>query len=109
MIRIVHSKLVRDRIPEIIQAAGQEYAVEVMTEPEFQRALRNKLVEEAQEAAAADSESLIQELADLYEVLDTLMAAQHISRENVLREQEKRRIERGGFAEQLRLVWSGAN
>jgi hypothetical protein len=28
-----------------------------MTEPEFQQALRSKLVEEAQEAAAADSES----------------------------------------------------
>lgn len=65
-------------------------------------------MEEAQEAAA-DFESLIQELADLYEIIDNLMAAQQISRENVLLEQEQRRVERGGFTKQLRLVWSGAN
>jgi predicted house-cleaning noncanonical NTP pyrophosphatase (MazG superfamily) len=56
-VRTNYNKLVRDRIPEIIQVAGQEYSVEVMAETEFQQALRKKLVEEAQEAAVADSEN----------------------------------------------------
>jgi predicted house-cleaning noncanonical NTP pyrophosphatase (MazG superfamily) len=105
----VYNKLVRDRIPEIIQAAGQEFSVEIMVETEFKQALRKKLVEEAQEAAAADSENLVQELADLYEVIDALMVTQQISREAVLTEQERRRAERGGFTHRLKLIWSGAN
>lgn len=71
-----YNKLVRDRVPEIIQTAGQPYAVEVMSEEAYNLALREKLVEEAEEAAAATNpENLITELADLYEVMDTLMAA----------------------------------
>jgi predicted house-cleaning noncanonical NTP pyrophosphatase (MazG superfamily) len=66
--RKTYNKLVRDRIPEIIQAAGQEYATEVMSLEEYQQALREKLIEEAQEAA--DASDLISELADLYEVMD---------------------------------------
>ncbi len=104
------NKLVRDRIPEIIQASGQKCALEVMAEPEFQQALRNKLIEEAQEAAAAATpEALIQELADLYEVIDALMATQAIARDAVLMEQQRRHAERGGFTQRLKLLWSGAN
>lgn len=107
--RKVFNKLVRDRIPEIIHEAGQKYAVDVMTEPEFQQALRQKLVEEAQDAAEADSDNLIQELADLYEVIDTLMTVQQISHEALLEEQERRRMTRGSFTKRLRLIWSEAN
>lgn len=80
----VHNKLVRNHIPEIIQAARQECSVEVMAKVEFQQALRKKLVEEAQEAAVADSKNSVQELADLYDVIDALMATQQIEREAVL-------------------------
>jgi len=102
-----YNKLVRDRVPEIIQAAGQQYAVEVMSDQEYNLALRKKLVEEAQEAAATNPENLIGELADLYEVMDTLMAAHRIDPEAVLAEQERKRIERGGFSCRIRLLWSG--
>jgi predicted house-cleaning noncanonical NTP pyrophosphatase (MazG superfamily) len=107
--RTVHNKLVRDRIPEIIQAAGREYSIETMEKEEFHHALRAKLVEEAQEAAAATDADLVTELADLYEVIDTLMAASGIDRETVLKEQKCRRLERGGFSRRIRLLWSGAD
>ncbi|KAM3109113.1 pyrophosphohydrolase domain-containing protein [Phormidesmis sp. 146-33] len=100
----------RDRIPEIIQAAGRECAVEVMEEEEFHQALRAKLVEEAQEAAAAATKAdLVTELADLYEVIDTLMEVSGIDREAVLKEQKRRQLERGGFSRRIRLLWSGAD
>ncbi|MBD1850955.1 nucleoside triphosphate pyrophosphohydrolase [Cyanobacteria bacterium FACHB-502] len=105
----VYNKLVRDRIPEIIQAAGREYAIETMEEEEFHQALRAKLVEEAQEAAAATDTDLVTELADLYEVIDTLMAASGIDRKTILTEQKRRRLERGGFSRRIRLLWSGAD
>lgn len=108
-LKIPQNKLVRDHIPEIIQAAGRECAVEIMEQEEFHQALRAKLVEEAQEAAAATDGDLATELADLYEVIDTLMAASGIDRETVLKEQKRRRLERGGFSGRIRLLWSGAD
>ncbi|HYU76369.1 MAG TPA: nucleoside triphosphate pyrophosphohydrolase [Ktedonobacteraceae bacterium] len=46
-----YNKLVRDRIPEILTRAGYTYAITIMSEQEYQQALRDKLVEEAREAA----------------------------------------------------------
>jgi predicted house-cleaning noncanonical NTP pyrophosphatase (MazG superfamily) len=104
--RKTYNKLVRDRIPEIIQAAGQEYAAEVMSLEDYQQALREKLVEEAQEAA--DARDLIGELADLYEVMDALIKVYGIDPDAIAAEQRRKRDERGGFSQRIRLLWSGA-
>ncbi len=101
-----YNKLVRDRIPEIIHQAGRECEVEVMTEAAYHQALRDKLIEEAQEAAEATSQDLLKELADLYEVIDALCAAYQIERSSILAAQEKRRLERGGFDQRFRLLWT---
>ena len=101
-----YNKLVRDRIPEIIARDGREYEVVTMSEYEYREALRTKLVEEAQEAASADPGKLVIELADLCEILDAILAAYGLDREAVFVEQEKRRAERGGFVNRLRLVWA---
>jgi predicted house-cleaning noncanonical NTP pyrophosphatase (MazG superfamily) len=101
-----YNKLVRDRIPEIIARDDREYEVVTMSEPEYREALRKKLVEEAEEVAAADHEKLKTELADVYEIMDALMSAYGIDRETVLAEQERRRAERGGFAKRIQLLWT---
>jgi predicted house-cleaning noncanonical NTP pyrophosphatase (MazG superfamily) len=101
-----YDKLVRDRIPEIIRQDGRQCGVEVMPEDEYVQALKDKLVEEAKEAAAAGSDDLVKELADLYEVVDALMAACGIDRESVVAKQEERRQSRGGFDQRLRLLWT---
>ena len=54
-----YDKLVRDRIPEIIRQDGRQCGVEVMPEDEYVQALKDKLVEEAKEAAAAGPEDLV--------------------------------------------------
>ena len=102
--RTEYNKLVRDRIPEILEGAGYTYTFRVMNEQEYQQALRDKLLEEAYEAACADAQHLISELADLYEVIDTLMACNAIEATIVHAEQERRRSERGGFAQRIRLI-----
>jgi predicted house-cleaning noncanonical NTP pyrophosphatase (MazG superfamily) len=106
LMRKIHNKLIRDRIPEIIQAAGKRCALEVLSEEDYQQALRQKLIEEAEEAAIAMGDDLIQELADLYEVIDGLMATYHIDRAVVIKTQEARRSERGGFDQRLCLLWT---
>ncbi len=102
--RTEYNKLVRDRIPEILAHAGYTYTIATMNEPEYQKALRDKLCEEAAEAANADLQHLITELADLYEVIDTLMVSNSIDSATVRAEQKRRRSERGGFAQRIRLL-----
>ena len=104
--RTVYDKLVRDRIPEIIAQAGRQCGTEVYPEPLFHEALRAKLIEEAQEVAAAAPEQVLAELADLSEVLDALLIAYGIERSALLAEQDRRRDTRGGFSQRLRLRWT---
>ena len=69
-------KLIRDRVPEIVREKGHHIEVRQLTAPEYAAALREKLLEEASEAATAhDRAALVEELADLAEVVCTL--AQH--------------------------------
>jgi predicted house-cleaning noncanonical NTP pyrophosphatase (MazG superfamily) len=105
--RKLYDKLVPDRIPEIIQEAGSTCGTEIHSdESAFRRALRDKLVEEAREAANSSEEDLATELADLQEVVDALIAASGLNL-NVLRAlQEQRRPERGAFFNRIRLLWT---
>ena len=106
--RKTYNKLIRDRIPGIIAAAGRQYAVEAMDETPFLSALAAKLVEEAQEAQAAllagDRQEILKELADLAEVLDTVLEHREIAAEELRACQLERREARGGFGRRLRLA-----
>ena len=99
-----YHKLVRDRIPEIIRKSGNECEVAVLSDAEYRQALCQKLIEEAGEVAEADGDNLVAELADLYEVIDALMASCGISGDEVLNAQAKRRETRGAFAEKIMLL-----
>lgn len=99
-----YNKLVRDRIPEIIRQSGSKCETTVLSNTEYCQALRVKLIEEAKEVAEAEEEDLITELADLYEVIDALMASYGIKGDRVLNAQAKRRETRGGFAQKIMLL-----
>jgi predicted house-cleaning noncanonical NTP pyrophosphatase (MazG superfamily) len=65
-------KLVRDRIPELAASTGHPSAVHQATEAEYALWLRAKLLEEAQEAATASPDRLVEELGDVLQVLYAL-------------------------------------
>jgi predicted house-cleaning noncanonical NTP pyrophosphatase (MazG superfamily) len=102
-----YDKLVRDRIPEIIEASGKSSEVEVMEGEAFLRALLDKLVEEAQEARDAAPQERAVELADLLEVIDAVLRTEGLSETQVRAAQRTRRQERGGFERRLRLLSVG--
>lgn len=106
MARQNYNKLVRDRIPEIIQREGRTCGTDTLSDEAFDQALREKLVEEAQEVAAATPDKLIMELADLYEVIDALLELHHIEAGAVIAEQQRRSEERGSFKKRIRLLWA---
>jgi predicted house-cleaning noncanonical NTP pyrophosphatase (MazG superfamily) len=104
--KTVYNKLIRDRIPEIMQADGKYYELVVMTEEEYFQSLRSKLVEEALEAQKATIDELVTEIADIQEVIEAILKASHISPKQVELVQTQRHADRGGFEKRLKLLWT---
>ncbi len=101
-------KLVRDRIPEIIRASGRSPVTRRLSHEQFATALRDKLLEEAGEACGADGpEDLVDELADVLEVLRALAATVDRSLSDVLLRADSKASERGGFQQRWWLQTSG--
>lgn len=99
-----YMKLVRDRIPEIIQSEGRTCQVEILPLEDYRQALLVKVMEEASEVASASRENLATEIADLWEVLDALMTVFELDPESIRTLQAQRREERGGFEKRLKLL-----
>ena len=100
----VHRKLVRDRIPAIISADGRRPVVEVLAPEQRRAALLAKLLEEADEAVRADADDVVEELADVLEVLRALAGDVGLSMADVTAVADRKRAERGGFEGGLYLV-----
>ena len=92
-------KLVRDLIPDLIRRKGQRPVTRQLNAEEMTVALGAKLIEEAQEAAAAlgDRAALVEELADVREVYEALLTHLGIRRDDVAQVGNRKRQERGGF------------
>jgi len=101
-----YHKLVRDRIPEILLEAGLDFEIVTLSETDYRQALRQKIIEEAQEVAESDAEHLLTELADLSEAIEALIKTYGISSKAVKKKQTERRIERGGFKQRIQLLWT---
>lgn len=99
-----HNKLVRDGIPEIIRANGDHAEVDTLDDEDYIVALKQKLHEEAREAADAPSvSSLIAELADVQEVIRALADAEGFSLEEIETRRAEKERERGAFRRKLLL------
>ena len=100
-----YDKLIRDRIPEIMDRAGVAYEIDTLDDEAYLAALRTKLVEEAREVAEAEDEAeLVKELGDVLEVVAALTAAAGLDAEEIEAVRARRREERGGFERRIRLV-----
>ena len=95
-------KLIRDRLPAIMRAQGLQVFDRRLNDAEFIAALKDKLVEEAQEVGAATSQDdLIDELADVMEVIAALAEASGVTPGEIEARRRAKRAERGGFDERV--------
>ena len=100
-----YNKLVRDKIPEHIRQRGESVTTAQLHDDALLRALREKLVEEAYELLdAKDQQSIVAELADIREVIDSLIQKLGVPEKEVAEEQEQKRHKRGGFSDGIVLV-----
>lgn len=98
---MTEGKLVRDLIPELIRESGRDVEVQYLSGADLVKALVAKLFEEAQEVSEAinDRESLLDELADLREVMLAMMTLRGIQPREVLEAAERKTALRGRFAD----------
>lgn len=96
-------KLVRDKIPAIMNADGVQAAVvRIDDDVLYDIALRHKLVEESQEAADENEASAqLQEMADVYEVLRARMELRGLTMDDLAHYADAKADGRGGFSDRL--------
>lgn len=101
-LRFKVDKLIRDKLPAMMQAQGLAVFTRHLEDTEYVVRLKDKLVEEAREAQAATARSeLIDELADLREVMLALAAISGVTDDEIEGRRQAKHAERGGFAQRV--------
>lgn len=94
----VYDKLVRDRIPEIIEASGSKCEIETVSDEVALEYLYRKLSEEVSELL---EDRNLDEIADVMEVLFAIGKKYGYSEDDVLGRRNEKRTARGGFEDNL--------
>ena len=97
---IQYHKLVRDRIPEIIETDGKTCIWETLSQEDYIRLLDEKLNEELSEYHESKS---LEELADLLEVMQAVVRARGWTLEELERVRADKAAKRGGFEKKILL------
>lgn len=98
---IRYNKLVRDRIPEIIEASGKICRTETLNDAEYLRMIEAKLDEEL---AEYHRDQNIEELADLMEVILAAAAVHGYTPEQLELVRAEKAKHRGGFQKKILLL-----
>lgn len=95
-----YHKLVRDRIPEIIASDGKNCVCETLSDEDYLHLLDAKLTEELSEYQESHS---LEELADLLEIIRTVVVARGWTWEELERVRQDKAAKRGGFEKKILL------
>jgi predicted house-cleaning noncanonical NTP pyrophosphatase (MazG superfamily) len=98
--KTVYNKLVRDKIPEIIEADGKKPKYRWLEKEEYLEELIKKLNEELEEFTADRN---IEELADLQEVVLALADALDIKHSDLAKTLSEKALKRGAFKRRIYL------
>lgn len=96
-----YDKLIRDKIPEIIERDGKEYEIEKMDDDEYKKYLNDKLLEEAKEYVESGD---IRELADILEVIKSVLDEEGMEYKELEEIRKEKAEKRGRFKEKLKLL-----
>ena len=91
-------KLVRDKVPEILESEGVKVTSHKADHDEFETELLEKLREEVIEFKNAKS---VDELVDLLETLDAVIAFYEWKQEDITIYKMQKRNEKGGYSKQI--------
>ena len=94
----VYNKLVRDKIPEIIETDGKTCKTRILSDEEYIASLEAKLNEEV---AEYQEDKNLEEMADVLEVLQAICVARGYSLEELEALRAKKANERGAFVHRI--------
>ena len=100
---MIYNKLVRDKIPQIIETNGGKAYTRILSDEEYRQHLEAKLDEEVGEY---HRDQTVEELADILDVVYALAAAQGVSLAQLQEAYEQKHQSRGGFAQKILLISS---
>lgn len=98
----IHNKLVRDKIPEIIESDGKKCVTHILSEGEYLSELEKKLNEEV---AEYQSDKNLEEMADVLEVLQSICVARGYTLDELEALRAKKAQVRGGFQDRIFLEY----
>ncbi|MEW9053065.1 MAG: nucleoside triphosphate pyrophosphohydrolase [Neobacillus sp.] len=101
----VYNKLVRDRIPEVIENTGKKFTTQVLNEKEYIKELKKKSFEELNEYInSKNDKDAVEELADLLEIIHALAEYHGSSINEVEKVRQLKAEKRGGFKGKVFLI-----
>ncbi len=104
MEKVYYNKLVRDKIPDICRANGEEPFTRVLNPEEYWEYLLKKDQEELEEVKTAESlEKRKKELADKLELIRAMAEFSGFSLEDIIVEADRKKQKNGGFDKRLLL------
>lgn len=104
--KLVHNKLVRDKIPEIINQAGKECKIKILNDDKYSNELKKKLCEEAKEVLETKSkQELIGEISDVLEIIDALKEVYKIDDQELIKAKNSKANKNGAFKEKIFLEY----
>jgi len=95
---VKYNKLVRDKIPQIIEKNGQGAIIEIASKKEYEEKLKEKLLEEVKEFLKEGSK---EEFADILEVIHAIGKYKQFNRKEIEFIRKKKLEERGGFQKRI--------
>lgn len=96
-----YNKLVRDRIPEIIESSGKKCVTKILDDEEYLRMIDAKLDEEL---AEYHEDQTVEELADLLEVIYAAAKARGYPLEQLESIRAEKAENRGAFEDKILLL-----
>lgn len=102
-----YNKLIRDNIPEVIKKSGKEYEIKRLSNDELETYVKTKVNEEIEELlTATERDDVVNEFADVYEILEKLMEVKNIKFEEIKKAKDHKNNKRGAFKKNLCLLWT---
>jgi predicted house-cleaning noncanonical NTP pyrophosphatase (MazG superfamily) len=102
---ITYNKLIRDRIPNIMNDAGKKFRIRKLTDYEYKVELQKKIHEELSEYLNTENNrEAIEELADIMEVIYGLCKVHGFSPEELEQVRKEKVEKRGAFQERFFLI-----
>jgi len=95
------NKLIRDKLRIEYERMNQKATYRKLSSSEFFEALKQKLIEEVKEIQPTDRDSVVNELADVYQVIEEMIKVYDIAPEEIQKVKATKLKKKGGFSEAL--------